>query len=271
MGAIVFRDRHPRGVCGPGRDQRFQAAPGRGQEPKICHDHLRDQPVGGESIGRKGSLVYYLSDARRRGAEVEIVLGDARLMMEREPDREFDVLAVDAFSGDSIPTHLLTDEAMTSYHRHLSPEGILAIHISIRYLDLEPVCKALAVKHGYEARVVDESGDSTESSYTSSWVLLTHDVSLVAMLTIPTIMRDRSSQTRYPLDRRLFQSVRGSFEQSIRHGDRNGLGYALVPEVAKPTNDHRTQTRTAMVGGRVDLYEDLARDGTNRKKTFGFE
>jgi hypothetical protein len=64
------------------------------------------------------------------------VLGDGRLMLEREPAQNFDLLAIDAFSGDSIPTHLLTLEAMQSYLRHLKSDGILAVHITNRYLDL---------------------------------------------------------------------------------------------------------------------------------------
>ena len=66
-------------------------------------------------------------------------MGDARLSLERESPENFDVLAVDAFSSDSIPVHLLTLEAMELYFRHLRPDGVLAVHISNRYLDLAPV------------------------------------------------------------------------------------------------------------------------------------
>lgn len=135
----------------------------------------------------------YLKDARERGVDVKIILGDARLMMERQPPQAFDVLAVDAFSGDSIPVHLLTDEAMLIYRQHLKPDGILAVHISNRYLDLEPVCKALAAKHGYEARVVEDEGG--DDGYTSTWVLITQDASLYMQLD------DTSDQSRKPTDR----------------------------------------------------------------------
>jgi hypothetical protein len=121
-----------------------------------------------------------LNDAKARGAKVDIVLGDARLMMERQEPQAFDVLAVDAFSGDSIPTHLLTDEAMKIYDRHLLPDGILAVHISNRYLDLEPICKALALRHGYQARVVED--DSEANGYSSTWVLLTRNQEFLANL-----------------------------------------------------------------------------------------
>ena len=71
-------------------------------------------------------------------APKEIVMGDARLSMETGPSRQFDVLAVDAFSGDAIPVHLLTREANALYWRHLKPDGILAVHVSNRHLSLAP-------------------------------------------------------------------------------------------------------------------------------------
>ena len=80
----------------------------------------------------------YLGDSK---AQVDVVHGDARLSLEREAPQGFDVLAVDAFSSDSIPVHLLTAEAFEVYFRHLKPGGILAVHISNRYLDLKPVLR----------------------------------------------------------------------------------------------------------------------------------
>jgi SAM-dependent methyltransferase len=98
----------------------------------------------------------YRRDAQARGADVEVKLGDARLTMERIEPQNYDVIAVDAFSGDSIPVHLLTEECMRdAYLKHLKPDGILAIHISNRYLDLEPVVRNLAVKNGMSVRKVD--------------------------------------------------------------------------------------------------------------------
>lgn len=122
----------------------------------------------------------YVKDARERGAKVNILLGDARLTMERQEPQQFDVLAVDAFSGDSIPVHLLTEQAMAIYERHLKPTGALVIHISNRYLDLEPICKSLAGKFGYEGRVVED--DTGEDGYSSTWVIITRDASLYTML-----------------------------------------------------------------------------------------
>jgi spermidine synthase len=76
------------------------------------------------------------------------VLGDGRLMLEREPDQQFDVLAMDAFSGDSLPTHLITVEAIRAYFRHMRPDGYLVFNITNHYLDLKPVMAAAAAELG---------------------------------------------------------------------------------------------------------------------------
>jgi spermidine synthase len=86
----------------------------------------------------------YLKGARARGADVQIVLGDARLTLANAPDHSLDLLVLDAFSGDSVPLHLLTREALEGYRRKLKPEGVLAVHISNLYLNLEPVLANLA-------------------------------------------------------------------------------------------------------------------------------
>jgi len=110
----------------------------------------------------------YLADA---DGTMETVLGDARLSLEREPPQNFDVLAVDAFSGDSIPVHLITVEAFTEYLRHLKPQGVIAFHVSNRFLDLKPVLLAIAEKHGLEYAYLHETGEG--GGTTSDWVLLT--------------------------------------------------------------------------------------------------
>jgi hypothetical protein len=99
------------------------------------------------------------------------VLGDARLSLEREAPQGFDVLAVDAFSGDSIPVHLITVEAFTEYLRHLKPEGVIAFHVSNRFLDLKPVLLAIAEHHHLEYAYLRETGD--DGGTTSDWVLIT--------------------------------------------------------------------------------------------------
>jgi SAM-dependent methyltransferase len=110
-------------------------------------------------------------------AKVEVAMGDARLSLEREAPENFDVLAVDAFSSDSIPVHLLTLEAMLLYFRHLRPDGVLAVHISNRYLDLEPVLAGETRATGKIARVVDTDDDDTQDVFGATWVLVTSPAS----------------------------------------------------------------------------------------------
>ena len=103
---------------------------------------------------------------------VEIALGDARLSMEKEAIQNFDVLAVDAFTGDAIPVHLLTKEAFDLYFKHLKPDGILAVHVSNHYLDLVPVVEKLATNAGKESVYVLNNGDDERMVSTSAWVLV---------------------------------------------------------------------------------------------------
>jgi hypothetical protein len=110
-------------------------------------------------------------------ADKSILLGDARLTLEGQAgSQEFDVLAVDAFSSDAIPIHLLTREALATYFRHLKPSGILAVHISNRYLDLAPVCALGARDFEKIATIVADDGDENDFELPSTWVLLTSDL-----------------------------------------------------------------------------------------------
>ncbi|MSP98206.1 MAG: hypothetical protein EXR29_13530 [Betaproteobacteria bacterium] len=95
----------------------------------------------------------FLSDT---AAKTSVILGDGRLSLEREPPRGYDVLGIDAFSGDSIPMHLITREAMTLYARHLAADGVIVFQATNRYVDLLPVIKRLASAAGFEAVVVSD-------------------------------------------------------------------------------------------------------------------
>jgi hypothetical protein len=110
-------------------------------------------------------------------SDKKIVMGDARLSLEDQLKRgeiqNFDVLSVDAFSSDAIPIHLLTREALELYFHHLKPDGILALHISNRYLDLAPVCAAGAAYFHKEARTVSDDGEGGSYLNSSTWVLVT--------------------------------------------------------------------------------------------------
>jgi len=109
---------------------------------------------------------------RESEAVIDIVMGDARLSLERQAPQNFDVLAVDAFSGDSIPVHLLTRQAFELYFRHLKPDGILAVHISNKYLNLEPVVSAAATALAKEAVMVNNEDDHANGIYAATWILL---------------------------------------------------------------------------------------------------
>ncbi len=113
----------------------------------------------------------YLADSE---AKIEIALGDARLTLEREAPQGFDVLAVDAFSSDAIPVHLITKEALEVYLKHVKPDGIVAFHLSNRFLDLIPVVARLAKEQGAQAVLVndDPEEDDENSRSKSDWVLV---------------------------------------------------------------------------------------------------
>jgi SAM-dependent methyltransferase len=123
-------------------------------------------------------------------AKVEVALGDARLSMEREQPQNFDVLVVDAFSGDSIPVHLLTREAFGLYFRHLRPGGILAVHISNKYLDLAPVVKLAADYYSKKARLVDSDDDDEKDVYTATWILVSDRPDIFSLPMFKDIAQD---------------------------------------------------------------------------------
>ncbi len=111
----------------------------------------------------------FLKDAKTK---IEIVLGDARLSMEREPLNRYDVLILDAFSGDSVPVHLLTVQAMQLYKKHIRADGMIAVHISNRYLNLKPVIAALAEQAQLRAVSIGYAPPANGLELKSEWVLL---------------------------------------------------------------------------------------------------
>ena len=114
----------------------------------------------------------YLADS---GAKTDVVPGDARLALEREAPQGYDVLAVDAFSSDAIPVHLITREALALYLRHVKPGGIVAFHVSNRFLDLGPVVARLASENGAQVTGVYEKGGEDEDRTQSDWILVSRD------------------------------------------------------------------------------------------------
>jgi SAM-dependent methyltransferase len=122
----------------------------------------------------------YLADSK---AQIEPVLGDARLSMERELaagaftnlEQRFDVISVDAFSSDSIPVHLITREALAVYARVIKPDGVIAFHVSNRFLDLAPVVQQLAADAGFTAWEIDDAPEDDDRYSHSDWVLVTRN------------------------------------------------------------------------------------------------
>jgi len=136
-------------------------------------DYLRIYEINPEVTRLATTQFTYLSDCP---AQVEIAQGDARLSMEREPSQQFDLLALDAFSGDAVPVHLLTREAFEIYDRHMSANGVIAVHISNRFLDLEPVIANLARHFHYRTAVIHfDAPEEKWWLYSSSWVLLSRN------------------------------------------------------------------------------------------------
>ncbi len=124
----------------------------------------------------------YLQDTP---AQVETVLGDGRLALEREPAQRFDVLIMDAFSGDSVPVHLLTKEAFQTYLRHLKPDGILAVNISNRYLNLRPVTERAASYFGKIALSFEFKPEENDPvCFGASWVLVMDPRTRAAMSSV---------------------------------------------------------------------------------------
>lgn len=111
----------------------------------------------------------FLADS---AAEIEVALGDGRLLLESEPDARFDLLVIDAFSGDSIPVHLLTLEAFQVYFERLKPDGVLGLHISNYNLDLAPVVAKAADSLGYPGIIVEDPGDQKRGTAHSIWALV---------------------------------------------------------------------------------------------------
>jgi hypothetical protein len=129
--------------------------------------------------------------------KVEIAMGDARLSMERDSPQQFDLLALDAFSSDAIPVHLLTKEAFDLYQRHLKTNGVVAVHISNHFLDLEPVVANVAKGFGYQMAIIDfEENDEEWWLYSSTWILLSRDDNLIQLPAIQDAKKKSSFSTR---------------------------------------------------------------------------
>ena len=115
----------------------------------------------------------YYDDAKARGVELHVIIGDGRLTMEQAPDHSYDLIVLDAFSSDSVPVHLITREAMSLYFRKLAPHGLVIVNISNRYLDLAPVLGNLAESlHLVGLRQDDDADEKIPGKYGSTWAVM---------------------------------------------------------------------------------------------------
>jgi spermidine synthase len=154
-------------------------------------DHMRFYEINPAVQPIAQHLFTYLRDSP---AQISFAEGDARAALANEAPQHFNVLAIDAFSGDAIPLHLLTREAMALYRKHLTPGGVLAFHISNQHVDLEPAIYLLAQVAGMQARTVQSYSNEKTGAFDATWVLVTNNG---AFLTLPAVASyTRSTEQR---------------------------------------------------------------------------
>jgi predicted O-methyltransferase YrrM len=141
-------------------------------------DHMRFYEINPAVLPIAQHLFTYLRDSP---AQISFAEGDARASLTKEAPQNFDVLVIDAFSGDAIPLHLLTTQALAIYRRHLAPGGILAFHISNQHVDLEPAIALLARAAGMQARTVQSYGNRERGAFNATWMLVTDNAAFLAL------------------------------------------------------------------------------------------
>jgi hypothetical protein len=162
-----------------------------------------------------GAWFTYLRDCRERGGQVAIKLGDARLSLEREQQEgetpTYDLLVLDAFSGDSIPMHLLTSEAFEIYLARISTndtststagsphegEGAIAVHISNRFVDLEPVLRGAAERFRLDCLRIHNKANRAGAIYSADWIILSRNEELMRQLA--TFAREKSASSAHAI------------------------------------------------------------------------
>ena len=145
----------------------------------------------------------YLTDARAGGATMENEIGDGRLVLERQlrssGSKQFDVIALDAFSGDAVPVHLLTREAFAMYEQHMKPDGVIAVNISNRHIDLSPVLRAVAAEQGKGVLLVSANEDGAAGITNSVWVLLSRNPAFLENPKVTSVVSPWPNNGRPPM------------------------------------------------------------------------
>jgi hypothetical protein len=155
------------------------------------YTYLEIDPLVAE-IAENTAYFSFLADARSRGADVRVQLGDGRRLLERARDGQFDVLVLDAYSSDTVPIHLITREALALYVRKLAPHGMIAMNVSSRYLDLEVVVAALAEQANLQAlerldmlvSAADQKAARDDGKAESRWIVLGRTAQDLAPITV---------------------------------------------------------------------------------------
>jgi hypothetical protein len=145
------------------------------------NDVMRFYEINPQVIDVAHKQFSFLADS---AAATEVVLGDARLSMARESAQQYDILVVDAFSSDSIPIHLITLEAIDVFLKHIKPDGVIAFHVTNRYLDLKSVLALLAQARGLTAVSIYDDGTSSPLAYSSSWVVLAKNPAVLKKISL---------------------------------------------------------------------------------------
>ncbi len=230
VGAIVHRFREldplgPIGMVGLGTGSvSCYALPGQ----KLTYYEIDRHVV---DMMEKGDEFTYVNDAKKRGAVVNIVLGDARLQLEPTADR-YGLLLIDAFSSDSIPIHLITKQAVELYKSRLTEHGLLALHISNRYIDLEPVVARLAEATGLKCRLFSDNDEDYSGKTRSSWVLLAKTDADLGDAVTGTAGDERYGAVAGPMGYHIFDNAQaGVFKFPWRE-------MPVVPEVKVWTDDY---------------------------------
>jgi hypothetical protein len=159
-------------------------------------DQIRFYEINPEVIRISDEYFTYRKDS---AAEVEVILGDARIEMERElkeGSQEFDVLAIDAFSSDAIPMHLLTKESVELFRKHLKPDGLLCIHISNRFLDLSGVVAGIAEAVGMQCVFIDSDSNVAQGLDIATWGILTTNQQFLETLEVEQALASSEEHSR---------------------------------------------------------------------------
>ncbi|MFO0940726.1 MAG: fused MFS/spermidine synthase [Pirellulales bacterium] len=135
-------------------------------------DQLRFYEINPDVTRLAQSHFSFLAESK---AKWQVVQGDARLSLEFEKPQQFDVLVLDAFSGDAIPVHLLTREAIEVYLRHMREDAVLACHISNLHFDLQPVLRGLADEFDLQCKIVGTAPEASSAGLATIWALLSKE------------------------------------------------------------------------------------------------